>query len=208
MIESLLLVASICIDSFVASMTYGSDRIKIPISSAFIIGMISSLILGISLFLGGFIKDLLPGKFAIILSFLILMILGIYRFFEGILKGLILKHIILDKSLTIKLFHLKLVLQVYADETKADLDCSKILSIKESIYLAFALSFDSLAVGFGSSLAMNNYINIVLLSLIVGITSILLGVFIGRKIAEKTNIIPSWLSGVILMVLASIRLFK
>lgn len=208
MIESLLLVASICIDSFVASMTYGSDRIKIPFTSAFIISIISSLILGISLFFGGFIKDLLPSGFAIILSFLILMILGIYRFFEGILKGFILKNINLDKSLTIKLFHLKLVLQVYADETKADFDRSKVLTLRESIYLAFALSFDSLAVGFGSSLAMNNYFEIVLLSLVVGILSILSGVFIGRKIIDKTNFIPSWLSGVILMVLAGTRLFK
>jgi putative sporulation protein YtaF len=208
MIESLLLVASICIDSFVASMTYGSDRIKIPISSAIIISIISSFILGISLFFGGFIKDFLPNEFAIILSFLILMILGIYRFFEGILKSFILKNIDLEKSLTIKLFHLKLVLQVYADETKADFDRSKVLTLKESIYLAFALSFDSLAVGFGSSLAMSNYCDIILLSLIVGIFSILSGVYLGKKLVEKTSCLPSWLSGIILMILAGTRLFK
>ena len=189
-------------------MTYGSDRIKIPFFCAFIISIISSSILGISLLFGGFIKDFMPGNYAIILSFIILMALGIYRFFEGILKSFILNNINLDKSLTINLFHLKLVLQVYADETIADFDKSKVLTLRESIYLAFALSFDSLAVGFGSSLAMTNYFQIIILSLIIGIFSIVGGVFLGRKLVEKTNCVPSWISGVILMVLAGIRLFK
>jgi putative sporulation protein YtaF len=204
MLESLLLVASICIDSFIASMTYSSDKIKIPFISAFIISIISSFILGISLFFGGFIKEFLPQNLAIFISFIILFLLGIYRFFEGILKTFILNNIKLDKSLTINLFNLKLVLQIYADETIADLDRSKILTLKEAIYLAFALSFDSLAVGFGSSLAMTNYFEIIILSLIFSFLSIAGGELVGTKLKS----FPSWLSGLILIVLAGFRLFK
>ena len=208
MLESLLLVASICIDSLVASMTYGSDKIKIPLVSTFIISIISSLILAVSLFFGGFIKEFLPQNFAIMLSFIILFFLGIYRFFEGILKSFILNNINVDKSLTINLFHIKLVLQIYADETIADMDRSKILTLKEAVYLAFALSFDSLAVGFGSSLAMTNYLEIIILSLLFSFLSITVGELLGRKLTEKANYFPSWLSGLILIVLAGFRLFK
>lgn len=202
MIESLLLVSSICIDAFVASIAYGSNKIKIPVISSIVISIVGSIILGISLFLGSLIKDSLPGNLPITLSFSILMILGIYRLFESLFKGYIQKHITPEKSFSFRLFDFNFILQVYADETKADFDQSKVLSIKESLYLAIALSFDSLAVGFGSSLVGGGYIQAVILCFLVGLCAVLMGSFIGKKLVEKTNINLSWISGVILMVLA------
>lgn len=207
MIESLLIVSSVCIDAFVASIAYGTNRIKIPIISSIIISFVGSLILGLSLLGGGFIKDFLPGDLPIILSFSILMLLGIYRLFEGLFKNYIQEKSKIDKPLTFKLFDINFVLQVYADETKADFDKSKTLAPKESFYLATALSFDSLAVGFGSSLVGGGYIQTVFLCLILGVIAVLVGVFIGKKLIEKSNINLSWLSGVILMILALNKLF-
>ena len=206
MLQSLLLVLSVCLDSFVASIAYGTNKIKIPIPSSIVISLICSLVLGISLFLGGLVKDVIPSNLCIIISFLVLMSLGIYRFFEGLFKAFIQRKRKLDKPLTFKLFDLNFVLQVYAEETKADFDKSKVLSMKESVYLATALSFDSLAVGFASSLSMNNYIEIIILSFIIGMTAILVGYNIGKKLIEKTNLNLSWLSGIILMLLAIFRL--
>ena len=202
MIESLLLVSSICIDAFVASMAYGSNKIKIPILSSMVISIVGSVILGISLFVGGLIKDFLPGTLPIALSFSILMILGIYRLFESLFKNYIQKHLNKEKSFSFRLFDFNFILQVYADETKADLDKSKELSVKESLYLAIALSFDSLAVGFGSSLAGGGYIQTILLCFLIGFLAVIVGSFIGKKLVEKSNINLSWLSGAILMVLA------
>ena len=202
MIESLLLVSSICIDAFVASMAYGSNKIKIPIISSIVISIVGSVILGISLFVGGLIKDFLPVTLPIALSFSILMILGIYRLFESLFKNYIQKHLNKEKSFTFRLFDFNFILQVYADEIKADLDKSKELSVKESLYLAIALSFDSLAVGFGSSLAGGGYIQTILLCFLIGFLAVIVGSFIGKKLVEKSNINLSWLSGAILMVLA------
>ena len=108
MIESLLLVSSICIDAFVASMAYGSNKIKIPIISSIVISIVGSIILGISLFVGGLIKDFLPGTLPIALSFSILMILGIYRLFESLFKTYIQKH--LNKKNPLPLDYLTLIL--------------------------------------------------------------------------------------------------
>ena len=188
MIESLLLVSSICIDAFVASMAYGSNKIKIPIISSIVISIVGSVIL--------------PGTLPITLSFSILMVLGIYRLFESLFKTYIQKHLNKEKSFSFRLFDFNFILQVYADETKADLDKSKELSVKESLYLAIALSFDSLAVGFGSSLAGSAYIQTILLCFLIGFLAVIVGSFIGKKLVEKSNINLSWLSGVILMVLA------
>lgn len=205
MIESLLIVSSVCIDAFVASIAYGTNKIKIPFISAIVISLVGSIVLGASLFFGGFIKDFLPGNLPKIMSFIILMGLGIYRLFESLFKSFIKKRSTSDKPMKFKIFDFDFVLKVYADETIADFDNSKILTIKEAFYLALALSLDSLAVGFGSSLFGSGYLQIIILCFIIGCTAVTIGVFIGKKAAEKTNINLSWLSGAILMVLAVMK---
>ncbi len=50
MIESLLLVLAVSLDAFVASIAYGTNKIKIPFVSATIINIICSSVLGVSLF--------------------------------------------------------------------------------------------------------------------------------------------------------------
>lgn len=77
----------------------------------------------------------------------------------------------------------------------------------ETVLLVLALSLDALAVGFGSSLGNINYIYVISLSLIIGIFSIWVGLLIGENIAKKSKINLSWLAGIILIILACLRLF-
>ncbi|WP_460280492.1 sporulation membrane protein YtaF [Clostridium sp. CTA-5] len=205
MLESILLVSSLCIDSFVASIAYGTSKIKIPPVSALIINLVSTCTLGISLFIGSIVKKFLPGNLPMIIGFILLMCLGIYRLFECIFKSYISKRSKIDTPLTFKLFDFKFVLDVYADETKADFDNSKILNPKEAFYLALALSLDSLAVGFGSSLTSINYLQVIILCFIIGFLAVSIGVFVGKKVADNINIELSWLSGVLLIILAIIK---
>lgn len=208
MLESLLLVSSICIDSFVASIAYGTSKIRIPPLSTIIINLVCTITLACSLFMGSVFKSFLPGNLPMILGFLLLMIIGIYRLFEYIFKASISKCSNSDKPLTFKIFDFQFVLQVYANEIKADFDNSKCLNIKESFYLALALSLDSLAVGFGSSLCNINYLQVLTLCFIIGILSVSIGVFIGRKFAQKLHFELSWLSGLLLIILAILRVLK
>lgn len=207
MIEILLLVSSVCLDAFVASIAYGTNNIKIPLPCSILISFIGSLMLGISFIIGGTLKDYLPADISIFVGFSILMILGIYRLFEGLFKAFIRNGYKNDKPLTFKLFDINFVLKVYADETMADFDKSKVLSLKESLYLAIALSFDSLAVGLGGSLLTGNYINTVIVCFVIGIIAIICGVYLGKKLVTKTNLDLSWLSGLTLMLLAFKKLF-
>lgn len=207
MLQSLLLVFSLCLDTFVASIAYGTDKIKIPFYSSIIINLVCSLFLGIALFLGDLLNDFLPVAVATYLSFFLLLSIGIYRLFEIFCKKYIRKFSNKDKPLTFKVFDFNFVLQIYADEIKADYDKSKLLSAKEAFYLAIALSLDSLAVGFGSGLAYVNYAQVVSLCFLVGIISLILGSQLGRHFANMININLSWISGVLLIVLAFIRTF-
>ena len=205
MIESLILVSSLCIDTFVASMAYGTDRIKIPFLSNIIINFVCSLFLSLSIAIGFVFKEFLSPEVASTISFIFLISLGILRLFESVFKTYALKFSNIGAPLTFKIFDFKFILEIYANETKADYDKSKILSSKEAIYLAIALSIDSLAVGFSSSLVTINYYQIILLSFIVGVCSLFLGVYVGKKFIEKVDINLSWLSGSLLILLAILK---
>lgn len=208
MLESLLLVLSLCIDSFIASIAYGASKIKIPAKSIIIINLVCTSTLACSLFIGAVFKSFLSGNLPTILGFIILMFLGIYRLFEYFFKSYISRQIKCDYPLTFKLFDFNFILQVYADETKADFDNSKSLNSKEAFYLALALSLDSLAVGFGSSLCSINYVQTLTLCFIIGVLCVFFGMVLGNKFSEKFHIELSWLSGLLLIILAVIRIIK
>ncbi|AGF55245.1 putative sporulation protein YtaF [Clostridium saccharoperbutylacetonicum] len=208
MLESLLLVSSLCIDSFVASIAYGTSKIHIPHISKIIINLVCTITLACSLLIGSILKSFLPSNLPVILGFFLLMLLGIYRLFESIFKSYISKYSRSDKPLTFKIFDFKFILQVYADEIKADFDNSKSLNIKESFYLGLALSLDSLAVGIGSSLCNVNYFEVLVLCFIIGLIAVSFGSFLGKKFAQKLNLNLSWLSGALLILLAILRVLK
>lgn len=205
--ETVLLVLALSLDAFVASLAYGTRKIKVPFISIMIINIVCTFLLTISIIGGSIIKKILPANIATIISFTILMLLGIYYLFEGVTKAYLEKRIDKENKIKLKMFDVYFIINIYIDETKADYNHSKDLDSKEAIYLAAALSLDSLAVGFGSSLASINYIYVISLSLIIGIFSIWVGLLIGENIAKKSKINLSWLAGIILIILACLRLF-
>ncbi|WMJ80824.1 sporulation membrane protein YtaF [Clostridium sp. MB40-C1] len=206
MLESLLLVSVVCLDSFVASVAYGTNKIKIPFISANIINIISSSFLALALALGSVIKKVIPYNVTSIISFIVLFLFGIYYLAESLIKTYVKKHSNSNKKVKLKFCDLNFIIDIYIDETKADADHSKTLNPKEALYLAIALSLDSLAVGFGSSLGNINYIQIIILCLVMNMIAIYGGMFIGKKFVEKSKLNLSWLSGVILIILATMRI--
>lgn len=206
MLESILLVLSLCIDAIAASFAYGTNKIKIPFISGAIMSIISTVFLVLSIGLGSWIKTFLPIGLTTFISFGILLILGISRLFEGLLKNFLNKKAEDPSHIEFKIFDFKLILNVYADVTKADLDHSKSLSIREALYLGIALSLDSLVVGLGFGLTTVNLLQIIPLSLVLNGLAIFSGALLGKKCAEALDIDISWLSGFILIVLAIINL--
>ncbi|SHK27896.1 putative sporulation protein YtaF [Hathewaya proteolytica DSM 3090] len=207
MLETFLLVLALSLDALVASIAYSTNKIKIPLKSICLMSLISSVILGIALSLGGFIKEFIPPNITTILSFIILLLLGIYYLFEGLIKNYLRKQQDQNKKVHLNFCNICVVLDIYLDETKADFNHSKNLNLKEAAYLATALSIDSLAVGVASSMAVINYWQTLLMSFAFNLIFIMTGTFIGKKIVEKSNLNLSWLSGALLIILAVKNLF-
>lgn len=206
LLETILLVLILSLDSFLTSIAYGTNKIKIPFFSIIIINIVCTFFLSISLFLGSQIKKILPGNIAAIVSFALLFLIGLYYLFEGLIKSHLEKKSN-NSKIKLKLFNLWIIIDIYIDETKADFNKSKRLDSIEAIALATTLSIDSLAIGFGSSLSNMNCIYILGLSFLFGMASIWSGQFIGRRLIEKSKLNLSWLSGVILIILAFLKIF-
>ncbi len=197
-----LLVIVVSLDAFVASIAYGSKRIKIPFTSTLIINLICSFFIAISLALAVQFRRILPGNFASILSFIILFSLGVFYLFEVVIKSYLEKKSTKNKELEFKLSNIRFMINIYMDETSADKDYSKELDSREAIYLGTALSLDSLAIGFGSGLGDVNYLYLILFSLLVGMISVRTGLYIGKNLSRNKRINLSWLAGLILIFLA------
>jgi putative sporulation protein YtaF len=206
-IEAFVLASSLSLDAFVAGFSYGSNKTKIPMLSVQIVNLICSSVLGISLLMGKIIQPYLPEWLTILICFVILFLLGIVKLLDGITKTIIRKHSALKKELKFSMFNFKFILSVYADPEKADIDSSKVISPIEATYLAIALSLDGLAVGFGAALGNVNVLAVFISSFITNSLAIILGCYFGNKVAHKSLYNLSWISGIILIILAIMRLF-
>lgn len=204
MLSALLLVLAVCIDAFATSVSYGMGKIKIPFFSALIISLIGTSFLAFSIICAKILSNFINPHTCVTLSVILLIILGITNLFQNSLKSFLRKHKG-KKNVSFSLFDISFVIDIFLDETKADIDNSKTLSPKEALALAIALSLDSLASGFSAGLSVKHFWEPVVLSLIIGVFAVIIGSIIGRRISRKTDINLSWISGVVLISLAIIK---
>lgn len=205
MTEDMLLVLAMITDTFLASLSYGGGKIKIPFISGFIISAVSSAVLTLSLCVSQYAGMLIPDNFCRIFGAILLGTIGTIQFCQNGLKSILKKHSG-NGRLSFRFFNIGFVISVYLDETKADSDCSKVLSPKESFALAAALSVDSVSGGLGAGLSGANIFRVCIMSFVLGLLSVAAGSKIGTGISHK-SIDLSWLSGVFLIILSIIKLF-
>ncbi len=205
-LEALLLVVALSADTFAASFAYGTNKIKVPMSSTLIINGICTLLLTLSLVLGNLLRPILSPDVTRIVSITVLFILGISKLFDSTIKAYIRKHSKFEHELHFSILYLRFILNVYADPKIADVNESNSLSPMEALSLAIALSFDGFAVGLGAALVDINVWYVMLFSFFLGVLAILLGCFIGNLISKKISMNISWLSGVLLLILAFLKI--
>lgn len=192
-LEAAAISLALSVDSFIAAFSYGSSKIKIPLPSVGIISVTGSLITGLSMLAGSFVKDFIPPGFTTLLSFGILFLLGVLKLFES------------------------------SEPANADKDNSHSISAKEALSLSAALSLDGCAAGFGASLSAGTPASpgaaaagtvsslapvaaVFLFSLIFGVLMVLAGSHIGNKTAGRLPIKPGIIGGLLLILLAVARL--
>ncbi len=196
-LEALTITFSLSIDTFVCSFAYGVNKIKIPLKSVFTINFVCCVAMAISVFAGNLLANYIPLNVTTWISFACLVLIGLIKLFAPIVKNSIKKRCEKKES--------KMLL-ILTDNTTADKNKNKVLSPLEAVSLAFALSIDSLAVGFSAVVGCGSGYELILAEFITDFIAINLGAFIGKKVFKNVKLNLSWLSGVILIVLAVVRL--
>lgn len=204
--DILILVLALCIDTFVASVAYGADRLHISFIKVIAVNGICSGCLGAALFLGGFINGLVPEGLAKGLAFFCLLVLGAVKLMDYMIKRYINNHVTVHKDFTFTVSGLSIIINIYGNPLEADWDNSKSLSWKETVMFSLAMSIDSLLAGTLSGFLMMPPVLTTVVAFVIGIAVMYMGLFLGHKLALLKNWDLSWISGVLFLILALSKL--
>ncbi len=200
MLQEVILAVIISIDTFLAAAAYRSGSIKIPLLSAAVIVIVSSISLGLSLLLSSFLSGFIPVRICEISGFIILTAIGITTIFKSLIRNLV-RRLSQRGELSLHTGSSGIVVKLYLDDTAADFDCSKVLSLKEAIALALAGSLDSITTGLSTGYNEIDPVISTLFAFVTGSMAIIFGSLAGRKIASMNHDL-SWLGGVALIAFA------
>lgn len=191
MLNSILLAISSSIDSLGIGITYGIKNTKISLIGKIILFAISTSITYFSIFLGNIIQVIFPVFITKLIGTAILVFMGIYICFEALKK----------KSTSSNVFN---------NPICSDLDNSKIIDSKESLFLAIALSLDSLCIGIGGSIIDINLKMFPILVSIFQLCFLSLGNCVGTNINNFYKLpenIWSIISGILLIFIGLGKFF-
>ena len=202
MFHILVLVLALCMDTFVASMAYGANKVHITWEKIVVMNAICSGCLGIALVAGSVLDGLVPESMTRMVCFISLFLLGVVKLLDYTIKKYINRHVSLHKGITFSFSGLRIIVNIYGDPMAADWDHSQSLSWKEVLFLSFAMSIDSLIAGALSAFLEIPVVLTMVTELIMGIVMMYAGLFLGRKLASRCKCDLSWISGVLFMILA------
>ena len=197
MFRASLLAAAVCMDTFFAAMGCSLSGIHIPKRCAAVISLTGCVMLGISLLAAQIAAAFLPERLCRYGGAAVLCSLGAVQLMREGLQALFRAHKPHFRWRT-----LGLVIEICFDETLADADGSKTLSLGEAAAFAAALSLDSLASGLGAGIETAWILPCLGLTLVLGFTLTLLGAHLGKRCKTRRL---QWLGGVMLILLGVVR---
>lgn len=204
--EALFIALALSLDAFVAGFSYGACKIKIPLISVLVMDAICSLSIGAALLIGAFLKGFIPRQATTAICFILLFLLGLTKLLDGITKSLIQKYGAISSNIKFSFCNFRFVLSLYANPECADTDHSKTISPKEAVSLAIALSLDGLAAGLGAAFGEVNGFAVFLCSFFTEAIAVICGTALGNRAAGRLSFNISWLGGLILILLAFLKL--
>ncbi|MCI8617687.1 MAG: hypothetical protein HFJ60_05575 [Clostridia bacterium] len=189
MLSSFILAISSSIDSLGIGITYGIKNTKISLIGKILLFIISITVTYISIFLGNIIESIFPHFLTKLIGSSILIFMGVYICLQALKE---------DFS------------NIFNNPISSDLDKSKIIDSRESIFLAIALSLDSLCIGIGGSISN---INLRLFPILVSIFQLFflsIGSLLGKNINKLYKLpenIWSLISGILLIFIGLSKFF-
>lgn len=200
----IFLAIAVSFDALAIGISYGMNRISIPVESKLILSLVSGCSVYLSMLLGMFLEQQLAPQFTTILGGLIFIFLGFYNLWRSYRVTKTQRVLV---NLRIPL--LGLIVQVFQEPLSADYDHSQHITGSEAMILGGALALDAIAAGFGAAI-----LNLPILptTLAVMLASF---IFISQGLKTGINIATSpiqqrdlrWLPGLIILLIGILKLF-
>lgn len=199
----LLYILSANLDSIGVGLSYGVRKIHISRAAVLIIAVFSVICSFLALLFGSFLGDFFSAEQGKVLGDGVLFFLGLWILLSVFKKDSPTKAI--SKTFSIKT--LGITISIMRDPSLCDFDASSRIDGKESIYLALALSLDSIAISIGAGISglIHWY-----LPLLIGVSQFVFletGRFLGGKLTgmfKISNKVWTFLAGLALVFLAII----
>ncbi len=187
--DTLFLALAISFDSFIAGVSYGCARIRVPIGSLVITGAITGLVMYCSMSVGGVLAALTGERFARWLGGSLLILLGAYALNSS-------AHNTSSARPVLKLSFLGVIVHVIGEPMIADRDRSCVIDSKEALVLGTALAMDAFGVGLGAALAGMRVLGMTMLAAFGCPLLLAAGAAMGRSArfvnASFAHKLPAW----------------
>lgn len=200
MCEELFLAMIVSIDTYLAAAAYCNSGIRIPVFSALMINAVGAAVLGITTGFSETIGNRLPANVFRICGRALLTTIGVLTIMKSLIRN-IAKRLSENGAINLKTEKGSLVVRLYLNDTAADTDNSKVLSMPEAFTLALASSLDSAATGLGSGCGSISPVKVSVITFFWGTFMVILGNLTGRKIASLDRDL-SWIGGILLIAFA------
>lgn len=200
-----LLVLFLSCDALLAAGALGARGVRITPSARLVLSGCGTLCLGLSFFISRTLSSLLPEGLLQMIGCVALLFIALGCLFEEGFRRL--SERLSRKCLTFHLKGLCFVLHITAEPADADADRSGTLSAKEAVLLALPLSLDSLVSGLTVTSSAAFRLLLLLFSLGCGLTAVILGERLGRRLGQAAGAHASLLSGLGLLMIALTKAF-
>ncbi len=201
-----LLVLALCLDTFVASAAYGTNQVSLSRNQICVVNGICSLCLGCSLLFGTLLDSWIPEAFTKEICFLSLLFLGFLKLADSLLHHYIQRHPDMQKHIRIHVSSIRFIINIYCDPMEADADKNKVLSWKEAVFFALAMSVDSLVAGTMAAFLKISVPLTLITAFCMGCLFTYAGLFLGKKISSHCPKDLSWIGGLLFILLAFLKL--
>ncbi|GAB4072997.1 sporulation membrane protein YtaF [Barrientosiimonas marina] len=198
----ILLVIGVSIDGFGVGMSYGIQRVRVPITALGIIMFCSGLIVYAAMTIGNMLKAFITPGLTDVLGGIILLVIGLYCLYNVLRSR---REASFNFSTEEAWHDFKTVMK---EPKQADLDDSGSISMTEAVFLGFALAIDAFGAGLGA--AMIGYsplltaFSIALMSGLFVWCGVRLGMFLStKKWLQQLTLLPPFL----LMLLGLLNIF-
>ncbi len=194
-------------DGFVAGMSYGVNKIKVPLLPLLIISSASGLAVSASMILGKGMAALMPSEVTGRLGALFIIIVALYFLMQACRSRL--ETLAVDEEEPILAFNIKpmgVIVQILKEPSRADMDCSGEISFKEAFFLGLALAMDALGAGVGVAMAGFSILYTALTVAVLKFILISGGIIFGRVVkAQALKRVFIWIPGIILLAIGIIE---